>query len=91
MYEAYEIPRGVIAAEEQTDGVSWAELLEQWRLITISFRAVYQWDLEAEFGVRSWRWFTTYVAGLLAIDCPLRHHFAPTPDPEPINPEVPIV
>lgn len=38
-------------------------------------------DLEQVWHVKSWRWFTTRIKGLLMTESPLSRHFAPEEEP----------
>lgn len=63
--------------------MSWPQIAAEWDLLEISFSTLYGIEIEDEFPVRSWRWFTVKVRGLLQSDTPLARHFAPTPEPAP--------
>jgi hypothetical protein len=62
------------------------QIVAQWDLLEVSFSSFYGIELEDAYPVRSWRWFTVKVRGLLLNPTPLSRHFAPAaPDPEPID------
>lgn len=65
--------------------VSFLDVLEQWKLLKFSFQSVLHIDLEEVWHVKSWRWFTDCVHGLLSNDTPLSRHFKPDDEPQPPN------
>lgn len=63
--------------------MTWAGLLEQWRLIEADLHQTYGIDVDS--GVlrsRSWRWLRTRILGLLSADTRIGRHFEPPPPRE---------
>ncbi len=86
VYEAYDIPEGHAAAQTHREGskqISWRNLVEKFGLIEADFSSEYGVELADVFHVRTWRWFSVKVAGLMAADTRIARHFAPAPNEGP--------
>ncbi|MCY1141384.1 hypothetical protein OWR29_25580 [Actinoplanes sp. Pm04-4] len=68
-----------VVQEHEGDGVSWDQILTHWDLLEADLHEKYGIDVDEPglMQARSWRWFRTRVAGLLATKSRLSRALAP--------------
>lgn len=82
LYEWYEVEDEELAEHDgRQKTVSYTKIIENWRILEGAFQAVLNIDLEELFHRKSWRWFSTRVAYLLADNNPFSRAVFPPPDP----------
>jgi hypothetical protein len=85
LYEWYEdLPLEVLRPSKP---IKYGDIFAQWSLVEADFHEFYNVDLEDVFWVKSWRWFTVRVDGLLGCDSRLQRHFREDPEPVEVTPD----